>query len=198
LEKYVPEAAMPLLREWRFPASFRLDLKRGRNSKLGDHRPPIGGEAHRITINHDLPPYSFLITLVHEFAHMLTYEEQKKRVAPHGPEWKATFQRMMDPFLKESIFPEPLLSTLVAHMKAPKASLIADADLLAALREFEDPEGLTLDQLPEGSHFRLDKGWVMEKGKKLRTRFRCKRVGTSRIYLVNGSARVRPVEAKSS
>ena len=189
---------MPLLREWRFPVPFRLDLKRGRNSKLGDHRPPHNGYPHRITINHDLPPYSFLITLVHEFAHMLTYEEQKKRSAPHGPEWKATFQRMMNPFLKESIFPEPLLSVLDDHMKDPKASLIADAHLLAALRKFEDPEGLTLDQLPEGSRFRLDKGWVMEKGKKLRTRYRCKRVGTSRIYLVNGSARVQLVEEKSS
>lgn len=188
---------MPLLREWRFPASFRLDLKRGRNSKLGDHRPPFGGEAHRITINHDLPPYSFLITLVHEFAHMLTYEEQKRRVAPHGPEWKGTFRRMMKPFLDPKIFPEPLLSTLRTHMESPKASLQADADLLAALRQLEDPEGVTLEELPNGARFRLDKGWVMEKGKKLRTRYRCKRVGTSRIYLVNGSARVRPLEEES-
>lgn len=195
LEKYTPRASMPLLAEWRFPAPFELHLTHGRNSKLGDHRPPKDGKPHRITVNHDLGIYSFLITLIHEFAHMLAYEENGGgRIAPHGPEWKRTFKRMMAPFQKPDVFPEPLLGILNDHMKNPKASLYADGRLLDALRDQEDPGGITLSELPEGSRFYLDKGWLMEKGERLRTRYRCQRVGTSRIYLVNGSARVRPVQ----
>lgn len=189
---------MPHLEGLKFPVPFRLDLTRGRNSKLGDHRPPGKGISHRITVNYDLGPYSFLITLIHELAHMLAFEEYGQRIAPHGPEWKATFQRLMAPFVNESIFPPPLTAVLRDHMEDPKASLYADAELLKALRDLEDPDGVSLEELPKGSRFMLDKGWVMEKGKKLRTRYRCLHVGTSRIYLVNGSARVEPMEGKKA
>ena len=187
---------MPVLEEWNFPSSFELHLKAGRKTKLGDHRPPVSGKRHRITVGHDLGPYSFLITLIHELAHMLVYEEVQKRTAPHGQEWKRIFQRMMNPFLNQHIFPEPLLTVLGKHMKDPKASMHADANLLKTLRELEDPESISLSELPEGSHFMLDKGWQMRKGKKLRTRYRCERIGTSRVYLVNGTALIRPIKEK--
>ncbi len=189
---------MPILQEWHFPAPFELHLKAGRKSKLGDHRPPHEGKPHCITVGRDLGPYSFLITLIHELAHLMTYEEVRGRISPHGREWKEVFKRMMAPFLTEQIFPSFLLSVLQQHMKDPKASMHADPDLLGALRELEDPDGISLSELPEGSHFMLDKGWVMRKGKKLRTRYRCERIGSSRVYLVNGSARVHPIEEKKS
>lgn len=198
LERYLPDAAIPILQEWGFPVAFQLRITKGRNSKLGDHRPPWKGSKHRITVNRDLAPYSFLITLIHELAHLQTHEETRGRIAPHGPEWKDCFKRMMTPFLNGAVFPEPILKTLKKHMEDPSASMHADPELLKALREIEDPEGTSLSELPEGSRFLLDKGWKMEKGKKLRTRYRCKRIGTERVYLVNGSARVKPLNEKEA
>ena len=39
---------------------------------------------HRISVNGNLNKYSFLITLIHELAHLLTFTQYKNRVDPHG------------------------------------------------------------------------------------------------------------------
>ena len=42
-----------------------------RATKLGDYRPPrLGDFWHRITVNEDLNMYAFLVTLLHELAHV--------------------------------------------------------------------------------------------------------------------------------
>ena len=72
---------------------------------MGDYRPPYAGQGHRISINYDLNSYSFLVTTVHEFAHLLTWNEHKRKAKPHGAEWKANFKRMMRPFFEKEVFP---------------------------------------------------------------------------------------------
>ena len=71
LVKYIPEAAVPTIAEWIIHYDFKLKIKKERNSRLGDYTPPREGLNHLITINHNLNKYAFLITLVHEVAHLV-------------------------------------------------------------------------------------------------------------------------------
>ncbi|HAD34265.1 MAG TPA: hypothetical protein DCF44_07170 [Chitinophagaceae bacterium] len=44
-----------------------------------------------MSVNGNLNSYHFLITLLHEIAHMLVWEQFRNRVKPHGLEWKHVF-----------------------------------------------------------------------------------------------------------
>ena len=112
---YLPPAAAPLIARWIDHFQCEFKVSRNRNSKFGDYRPPHGGKGHRISVNYDLNQYAFLVTTVHEFAHLHTWNGHKHRAKPHGAEWKANFKKMMQPFFEKDIFPfdikEPLYVT---------------------------------------------------------------------------------------
>src|SRR3954463_5857713 len=94
LAKYIPEPAVPLISDWIYHFNFKLKIKKSRQSKFGDYRPRPGLN-HLITINQDLNKYAFLMTLVHEIAHLLCYERHADRVRPHGEEWKECYRELM-------------------------------------------------------------------------------------------------------
>ena len=74
---------------------FDFIVSKTRDSKLGDYRfSPQKG--HQITVNHNLNPYSFLVTYLHEVAHLLTYQTYKNKVLPHGNEWKKAFHDVLN------------------------------------------------------------------------------------------------------
>lgn len=52
-----------------------LTVARERKSILGDYRHRTPGKNHRISVNGNLNKYAFLITLLHELAHLLTFEK---------------------------------------------------------------------------------------------------------------------------
>ena len=194
LSKYVPESALEYASSLVIDYKPLLKITRSRSSKLGDYRSPHLGKPHQITINHDLNPFSFLITFVHEFAHMETWMAYKNKVAPHGPQWKLAFKKLMEPLMNSNVFPEDVLIELSRYMNNPAASSCADVSLLKVLRLYDTKEsGPTIDALPEGAFFRLRNGMVMQKGIKLRKRFRCIEVNTKRMYLVSPVAEVEAV-----
>ena len=117
LEKYLPEASVPLILEWLSGSNVQLNISRSRTSKLGDYRSPHGVKYHKISVNHDLNKYQFLLTLVHELAHLKTYESHKHRAKPHGKEWKDNFRALMQPFLDESVFPADLLAPVRKYLE---------------------------------------------------------------------------------
>ncbi len=92
LANYIPQQAVDLMAEWILDFNFDLRITKERNSKLGDYRNPTPGERHKISVNHNLNQYAFLITLVHEIAHLHTWEKHKWKVKPHGDEWKNEFK----------------------------------------------------------------------------------------------------------
>lgn len=122
LSKYLPSAAVERIMKWLKEYKVQLSITRSRNTKLGDYRSPINGGAHRISINHDLNQYAFLITLVHEIAHLLVWEKYKTKALPHGKEWKGSFKELMKPFIQEGIFPEELKIPLMDYLQNAKAS----------------------------------------------------------------------------
>lgn len=194
LEKYLPEAAVPQILEWLENSNVQLNITRSRSTKLGDYRSPHKVSYHKISINHDLNKYHFLITLVHEIAHLKTWIKNKNRVKPHGQEWKHYFIELMQPFLNEEVFPKDLLDPVTNYFKNPSSST-SNTNLLNELRRYDGPKDyLTLDDLPDDVMFRIHNGVVFKKIEKLRKRYKCIRLDNRRIYLVSGMAKVVPVK----
>lgn len=193
--KYVPEAAAPVLSKWITDSGCQFVVSRSRTSKLGDYRSPYDGRPHRITVNHNLNKYSFLITAVHEFAHLLTYNQHKNKVRPHGKEWKQNFRYLMEPFLNGNIFPQEVLRVLKIHMKNPTASSSADINLYRALRNIESdaPPNITVEDIEFNTMFKLGNGRVFLKKEKLRKRYKCIEVASQRVYLFNPIAEVQEI-----
>jgi hypothetical protein len=165
-----------------FPFNFKL--RKSRLSKVGDFT-CRSGQSPQITVNRDLHPFLFLMTYVHEVAHLRVHRALGFKAEAHGEEWKSTFQTLMAPMLISEIFPEPLLTGLKRHMVSPKASSFSDTELTQMFRSLNEREksAVLLSQIPEGSIFHLHGRWF-KKGKLKRTRVLCREVKTKRQYLV--------------
>lgn len=171
-----------------------VKVKNERKTKHGDYRELPGGK-HQITINANLNPYRFLITLIHEIAHFEAFKTYGRLIKPHGKEWKRTFQHLMLPFLSPDIFPSELLPLLAQHFKNPKASSDTDTQLALALKRFNDANDKTyVFEVSLGQTFKLYNGRVFKRGNKRRKRFECVEVKTGKLYLFNPNAEVELLE----
>ncbi len=195
LSKYIPEKAVPTISEWIFQFDFKLRIKKSRSSKLGDYRPPVKGGNHLITINYDMNKYAFLITLVHEIAHLSNYNKNKNSVKPHGEEWKFHYKILMKQFLIPDIFPVDIIIALRKYMNNPAASSCSDINLLRILKKYDNrQDAVLLEELPLGSAFRYNKSRNFIKGEQIRKRFKCTEIITNRTYLFNPLAEVQALE----
>jgi SprT protein len=194
LAKYIPEQAVPLISEWILQFNFKLKIKKSRQSKYGDYRPPLPGLNHQITINQDLNPYAFLLTLVHEIAHLQTQERFGNRVKPHGMEWKDSFKELMRPFMRMNIYPEDVYNAIVGYMKNPAASSCSDDNLLRTLKRYDKPNDLVhLETLPLNALFIYNERYFI-KGQKIRKRYKCLEKDARHVYLFAGLAEVKLAE----
>ncbi len=185
LQKYLPEGTEDKIIEYLKTYRIHLHVTKSRVSKLGDFRPPADSRIHKITINHDLNPFAFLITLVHEIAHVLVWHEYSHRVKPHGKEWKKEFSSLLGAFLNQGLFPGDVESALLKYARKPLASSGADVNLAKALRKHDKHQGLTLEELPAEAVFSIHNGKKFKKLEKGRKRYRCLRLDNNRIYLVH-------------
>jgi hypothetical protein len=195
LQAHVPPPALPYCyRLWQ-ETPFQLKITRTRQTKVGDFTSRRSSSHARITLNHELNPYLFLITYIHEVAHLRVHLHYGNRIDPHGEEWKNCFRSLMQPALDLDIFPRDVLSELNRHMVNPKASSFADTDLTKVLRRYDKnaDQYATLSDIPEGSIFRFQ-GRFFKKGKIRRTRVLCHEVKTKRHYLVPADVLVSGVQ----
>ena len=196
LKKYLPEASVPLIAEWIVQYDFKLKITKERNSRLGDYTAPQRGMNHVITINHNLNKYSFLITLVHEVAHLVTYNQHRDNVLPHGKEWKANFRILMQPFLTTDIFPLEVFSALRSYMADPAASSCSDDRLLRTLKLHDENNDLIfVERLTIGTIFLYNGNKLFKKGERVRKRYRCVEISTGAVYLFNPLTEVQLFES---
>ncbi|MCW3084554.1 MAG: hypothetical protein JWP12_1920 [Bacteroidetes bacterium] len=186
LHKYIPEKAVPVISEWIYKFDFKLKIKKSRSSKYGDYRPPVKGENHLITINYDMNKYAFLITLVHEIAHLTNWNKNQDRVKPHGDEWKLHYKMLMHQFLDPEIFPVDVITALRKYMNNPAASSCSDINLLRVLKRYDVRQTtVLLEDVKHGSTFSYNENRYFIKGEQVRKRFKCKELKTNRMYLFN-------------
>lgn len=190
LSKYLPERAVTTCFELIRQNGVHLKVVNERITRHGDYRRMPDGR-HQITVNANLNRYRFLITLVHEIAHLVAFEKYGRTIKPHGKEWKFVFQQLMLPFIRPEVFPSSLLPVIAAHFRNPKASSDTDAMLSVALKAF-DPENDKnyIFEIPHGSLFRIYNGRVFRKGGKRVKRFECIEVSSGRVYLFQPNAQV--------
>ena len=164
---------------------MQLTITRSRAGVLGDYRHPHAGKGHRISINSDLNKYSFLITLLHEIAHLVTFEKYGRNAQPHGREWKDAYGSILKEFVGKKFFPEDIEKTLLKSLHDPAASSCADEKLLRALKKYDArKEGVFfVEELSSGERFRTPDRRVFEKGERVRKRFKCKELPSGKLYL---------------
>ncbi len=194
-KKYLPEAFVDYTVDLFLTSAVKFKIVNGRKTKLGDFRAGLPGEKHQITVNGDLNPYAFLVTTLHEFAHLNTYNQFKNRVLPHGEEWKNAFRELLLPVIQSGELPKDVEKALVNSLVKTKASSCSDHDLSRVLHSYDKPkEGVEiLERLPKNSTFALN-GRHFVKGPLRRKRYVCQEVRTQRSYLVNALAQVTPIE----
>lgn len=195
LSEYIPENAVDEVLRWIKEKKIHFKITRTRKTKLGDYRAPVRHTHHRITVNHSLNKYAFLITFIHELAHLLVFEKYQNRVAPHGTEWKITYRDLMISFLNMDIFPHDIHQVLFKSIQNSKASSTADLKLSRILHQYDKPAEFTrLEQLATGTQFFIENGRTFQKGEKVRTRYKCLNLQNKKLYLFHPHAPVFPIE----
>lgn len=194
LQPFVPEGTAEEIVTLIAQYKVRFRIARPRQSKLGDYRHPGKSGGHRISVNGDLNTYSFYITTLHEFAHLIAFEQHGSRIPPHGNEWKQIFGKLLHQSLKNGVFPPKVSHELHRYLKSPTASSCADHGLSKALREHDTNPTTLLEELPENTCFSLNGQRLFLKGPKLRKRYRCQDVQNKRMYLISAIAEVQLVE----
>lgn len=188
----MPAAAAPIISAWINDTGCQFRISRSRKTKLGDYRAPFRDGPHKISVNHDLNMYAFLITTIHEFAHLQTWQQHQHRVKPHGQEWKLHYKELMAPFLQLNIFPADILQAIVRYIENPAASSCTDINLYRILKKYDkdQPGQHTIESIPDDSIFALQDGRIFQKQEKLRKRYKCIELSTDRIYLIHPIAEV--------
>jgi hypothetical protein len=200
LKKHIPEIAAFSVAEMLLLHKVHLTIKWTRQTKLGDYRVPRKGEQHRITINNSLNKFAFLITLIHELAHLTTFQKYGNRVASHGIEWKNEFKILMQPYLfHQPIFPDDIRNNLLAYMQNPKASSCSDVALMLALNKYNVIKSRLVNELKMNDVFSIvgdARRFRIEE--KLRKNYLCSLVGSKSKFRISPIAEVAEVYAESN
>jgi hypothetical protein len=195
LANFIPEAAVSKVMDYLRQYKVHLTITRERKSVLGDYRHATHVQNHRISVNGSLNKYAFLITLVHELAHLVTFEQFGHRVQPHGREWKNLYAILLRDFILLSIFPEDITLALKNSLHDLPASSCSDENLMRILKKYDARNGVMklVEELKEGDYFVISGGRVFQKGHKLRKRFLCTDYHSGKKYLFSPIYEVMPL-----
>lgn len=190
LAKYIPAAAVDTIYSLINHYKVRLRIKKSRKTKFGDYRPPLNQSFHRISINNNLNPYAFVITLIHEMGHLEVWEKHGRKARPHGKEWKEAYNHLMKPLLNTGCFPADLEPVIIKHLSKGYASTSSDVHLSRALSKYDNENTVLIEDIPEFTMFTLTDGRQFQKKHKLRKRYVCLCLNDKKTYLFSPVARV--------
>lgn len=187
LKAYLPEGSFDLVMPLILQYKVQLTITRERQTKLGDYRHAHAQHNHRISVNGNLNRYAFLVTLLHELAHLLAFEQYGPRIAPHGRQWKTVYGLLLQEFLSHHIFPDDIAKELNASLHNPGASTCSEEGLQRVLRHYDArrPGIKLVEELEEGCRFVIKGGRMFERGEQLRKRIKCYELPERRTFLFN-------------
>jgi hypothetical protein len=197
LQQYLPPDTYDAVLNYLHYYNVHLTIARDRKSILGDYRHRTINYNHRISVNGSLNKFSFLITLLHELAHLLAFERFGNKIFSHGKEWKNIFGQLLDQFIKQGVFPSDIKEALLQSLLNPAATSCGDEVLLKVLKRYDEVKsGLVfIESIPAGALFKTHDGKIFKKGIKLRKRFRCEEISTRKVYLFSGVYEARLVNS---
>lgn len=194
LAAYLPAGSFEPVIELVNQYKVHLTVTKARKSVLGDYRHAGLGANHKISVNGNLNQYEFLITLLHELAHLLCFEQFKNRVDAHGKEWKNIYSALLADFIRKDIFPADIQKSLKKTLLNPAATASGETALLLVLRQYDlvKKEGYKfVAHIEEGVLFESLKGRIFKRGKKRRIRIECIEVATGHVYLFSALSEVK-------
>lgn len=195
LDAYLPPGTYSSVMQYLQHYKVHLTITRERRSVLGDYRFAVHGKNHRISVNGNLNSFAFLITLLHELAHLIAFEKYGNRIVSHGREWKYVYGEILRQFLLLNVFPEDIASEIQTTMANPAAGSCAEDGLLRVLRKYDQKrdEKKLVEEIELNGSFSTDDGRVFRRGDQLRKRIRCLEVKTGKTYLFSPVYEVTPV-----
>jgi len=186
-----PFAVEPVV-SWVIDHKIIFTVTDKRHSVHGDYRHPDYSKGHRISVNGDLNPHAFLLTTVHEMAHLTAWLKHRNKIRPHGDEWKNEFRELMTPFLRPDILPSDVQRALYDYLINPAASSCSDDNLSRVLARYDKKKTYTVEDVPQDGLFKIHNGRVFKKGHRIRKRYHCVEVKTKHVYLFSPIAEVTP------
>lgn len=192
LSKYLPEGASDFMVGLLMNYNVIIHVVNSRKTKSGDFRPSRNSTLpHRISLNSNLSPEAFLLILLHEIAHLITWEKFKRNVRPHGIEWKKVYAEILTDVTKAENISEEIKRSIGKYLQKGIKSTISDIEFIRNMNfsDGENPPVFVAD-IPFGTIFTLESGKSFKKGVKLRSRYKCICINNNRNYLVGAAARV--------
>ena len=195
IESYVPIELYEYLKGVMNCYHFDLDIVKPRKTKLGDCRIDAKSNRIKITINNDLNPFAFSITLLHELAHLSAFLKFGRFIRPHGREWKSEYKSLIQPLLNSKKLPKDIESALIRSVHAIKASSCADYALTKALNQYDkkNPEVIYLEDVKDGESFIFRSNQYLKISLK-RSRYLCTEYKTKKRFLIHRLAQVKKIE----
>jgi SprT protein len=192
LDNFLPEGTYDAVIHYLQYYKVHLTVARERKSILGNYRHSSVNRNHQISVNGNLNKYEFLVTLLHELAHLLTFEQFGNRVQSHGKEWKMTYGKLLEQFISKNLFPDDIKEVLLKSLSNPAASSCAEDGLVRVLRKYDQQNTkiMLVEELPLKAVFALEDGRLFQKGNKLRKRYACTEIKTGKKYLFSPVYRV--------
>lgn len=196
LTSFLPPGSFEHVIKYLHTYKVQLTITRSRKTVLGDYRHTLDTNHHKISINGDLNPYAFLITLLHELAHLLCYNMYGNKIQAHGTEWKSIYADILSRFVQLNIFPEDIEIALQESIQNPAASSCREVSLMKVLHHYDKhPSNIQLlEDLPTGALFSIKDGRLFKKGEKLRKRFKCTLIENKKLYLFSPIHKVQLME----
>ena len=188
----IPQGSLEYVKTLLENENILIKLKNNRKTKHGDFSVKKDFSLE-ITINSDMNPFRFLITLLHEISHFFVYQDFGFKTKPHGFQWKTKFKELLIPVINNKVFPDEILSPLAKYAINPKASTDTDLDLSIALNKYNVSVSTYVLDLKQGDKFEAsNKKKYLVIGKRAK-RYECMEIDSKKTYLFSPNYKIMKV-----